>query len=176
MAGSEVAWSADPFSGTANCLAEFAAPEFVVPEFAGAELSASRSVSWSRRSDSRRPFEVSSWYPDRAGVGSVYQAVTLVFTRTTDPDTVAFTCTEDWYNPADSGPGDDLPVRRILPVPGVAHGGTVATPSGLFPQRFLTAGKYARMILLAIRLAGRFAPQPPAPAKTPTSQHQKIGQ
>ena len=48
-------------------------------------LVASRSVSWSRKSDSSRPFEVSNWYPERDGLESAYHAVTFVLTRTTEP-------------------------------------------------------------------------------------------
>jgi hypothetical protein len=76
---------------------EFFAPAFVAPEFVAPALVASRSDSWSRRSDSIRPFEVSSWYPERDGVESAYHAVTFVLTRTTDPpDAIELTCTADW--------------------------------------------------------------------------------
>jgi hypothetical protein len=67
------------------------------PELVALGLVASRSVNWSRRSDSSRPFEVSSWYPERDEIESAYHAVTFVLTRTTDPpDAVELTCTADW--------------------------------------------------------------------------------
>ena len=61
------------------------------------ELLPSTSVNWSSRSDSSRPFEASSWYPERVETESAYHAVTFVLTRTTDPpDAVDVTCTADW--------------------------------------------------------------------------------
>src|SRR5208282_264425 len=98
MRGSAAPLSATVFSPVGGRLATLPlAPPLEFPlEFVAPALPASRSVNWSRRSDSSRPFEVSSWYPERDGVESVYQAVTFVFTRTTDsPDAVERTCTEE---------------------------------------------------------------------------------
>jgi hypothetical protein len=102
--GAEMAGSAAPLSAMPGRLADAGGGAFtgklwleLPPELVAPGLLASRSVNWSRRSDSSRPFEVSSWYPERDGIESVYHAVTFVLTRTTDPpNAVELTCTAAW--------------------------------------------------------------------------------